>query len=120
MCREMLFIDFLEELFAAECYFGTQWRIYCPGCGGTRALEALLHGRVIESLKYNPIVILFLIDVMVTEILELFEKRRKEIGKTAEFRRKINSGLLIFIFLFSLFRNYILHRYGIDMLGDFS
>lgn len=30
--------------------------LYCPGCGGTRALKYLLGGRLLTSLYYNPIV----------------------------------------------------------------
>ncbi|MDE6636406.1 MAG: DUF2752 domain-containing protein [Lachnospiraceae bacterium] len=30
--------------------------LYCPGCGGTRALRYLLCGRILTSLYYNPIV----------------------------------------------------------------
>ena len=30
--------------------------LYCPGCGGTRALRYLLGGRILTSLYYNPIV----------------------------------------------------------------
>jgi hypothetical protein len=34
--------------------------LYCPGCGGTRALAALLHGRLNEALHWNAMVVLFL------------------------------------------------------------
>lgn len=29
--------------------------LYCPGCGGTRALRALAHGQVASSLRLHPL-----------------------------------------------------------------
>lgn len=40
-----------------SCPFRAITGLYCPGCGGTRALSALLHGRVLESLKLHPFVL---------------------------------------------------------------
>lgn len=31
--------------------------IYCPGCGGTRAVSALFHGQLLQSLWYHPLVL---------------------------------------------------------------
>lgn len=31
--------------------------LYCPGCGGTRAVEALFHGQFLASLWYHPLVL---------------------------------------------------------------
>lgn len=31
--------------------------LYCPGCGGTRAIAALFHGQVLESLYNHPFVL---------------------------------------------------------------
>lgn len=39
-----------------ECIFRKNWGIYCPGCGGTRAVIAFLHGHFLESLRYHPVV----------------------------------------------------------------
>lgn len=38
------------------CIFWRLTGFYCPGCGGTRALSALLSGRLLQSLVYHPFV----------------------------------------------------------------
>ena len=40
-----------------KCVFFEAFHLYCPGCGGTRALFALLRLDVLSSLKYNPVLI---------------------------------------------------------------
>ena len=118
---KVLLHNFLKELFSdfsAPCYFRTHWKLYCPGCGGTRALFALMHGNLRQSLKYNPVTLLFLLDVLVTTILSLIEKKNSKYS-TSRFRLILNITLLIFIVVFSVLRNYLLYT-GIDVLGDFS
>lgn len=39
------------------CLFWALFGIYCPGCGGTRAVLALMQGRFLESLWYHPLVL---------------------------------------------------------------
>lgn len=46
----------LEYFKTLPCVFYTCLGIYCPGCGGTRAVAALLRGRFLESVWYHPIV----------------------------------------------------------------
>ncbi len=41
--------------FYPVCPIHQYLHLYCPGCGSTRALAALLHGRVIEAMHYNPL-----------------------------------------------------------------
>lgn len=41
---------------AVPCFFSTVLGIYCPGCGGTRALSALLHGHFLKALWYHPFI----------------------------------------------------------------
>ena len=45
--------DFLPQM---PCLFDRLLGIYCPGCGGPRALTALAHGRLLQSLWYHPLI----------------------------------------------------------------
>jgi hypothetical protein len=38
------------------CWFFQVLQLYCPGCGGTRAVIALAHGHLLQSLYYHPAV----------------------------------------------------------------
>src|SRR5215218_11212240 len=42
------------------CPFYKLTGCYCPGCGGTRALHHLLHGRVATAFDFNPLLIVAL------------------------------------------------------------
>jgi len=53
--------------FYPHCLFFEYTHLECPGCGGTRALAALLHGDVNQALHWNamtvvllPLVLIFL------------------------------------------------------------
>lgn len=82
-------------------------------------MVALMQGKFIESLKYNPIVFLFLIDVLLMTMLSIIEKRNNKYS-TAKLRMIVNICFLIFIVVFFLLRNFMLYGFGIDVLGDFS
>lgn len=53
----ILYLKFLVPRFTMPCVFYTLLGLYCPGCGGTRAIEALLHGEWLASLWYHPVVL---------------------------------------------------------------
>ncbi len=38
------------------CIMSTVIGLYCPGCGGTRAITALVHGRILLSAWYHPLI----------------------------------------------------------------
>ncbi len=46
-------INFMPSI---PCFFNTFFGMYCPGCGGTRAISALFHGKILLSIWYHPLV----------------------------------------------------------------
>jgi hypothetical protein len=46
--------------FYPQCPIFEYLHLECPGCGTTRALAALLHGRLVEAFHFNALVILWL------------------------------------------------------------
>mgnify|MGYP002516621687 FL=1 len=48
----------LKEYFrqGCPCLFRSLTGLYCPGCGGTRAVRYLLQGEIGRSLWYHPLV----------------------------------------------------------------
>lgn len=47
----------LAGLIFMPCLFHAMTGFYCPGCGGTRAVAALLQGDLISSFRYHPLVL---------------------------------------------------------------
>jgi len=46
--------------FYPQCVFKQATGLDCPGCGTTRALHALVHGRFGEALHFNPLLFVFI------------------------------------------------------------
>jgi hypothetical protein len=64
------------------CIFKRLVGIYCPGCGGTRALKALLSGDIAASLFYHPAVLYFTVFYIIF-MLRMFLMLRFNIGKVS-------------------------------------
>lgn len=65
------------------CVLHTLFGIYCPGCGGTRAISALLHGQFIDSFICHPLVPYTAIVggwFLISQTMERVSKHRFKIG----------------------------------------
>lgn len=87
-----------------ECMIYRMTGIYCPACGGTRAVLSLLEGKIAESLWYHPAVLysvcLWSIYVLINTCALVFTRSR---DKMVHFGKKyIIIGLLLFAVNFIL------------------
>lgn len=61
------------------CVFHRLSGLYCPGCGGTRAVKALLDGHLVKCFLYHPFVLycaVLYVLFMVSHTLELLFAKR--------------------------------------------
>ena len=75
-----LLFPWLGETFdRMPCALRAMTGLYCPGCGGTRALIALMHGQLLKSLYCNaavPYTILFAAVYMISHTLKHITRGR--------------------------------------------
>ncbi len=90
------------------CILHTTTGIYCPGCGGTRSLIALLTGHPIKSLLLHPIVI-----ILIVELIALFV-RRVRIGRF--FIHKWEVVMILTILTVQWIAKDVLLLFGIDII----
>lgn len=51
------FTPFSLYSFQFPCSFYEKTGVYCPGCGGTRAVFAFVEGKIVTSLYYHPAIV---------------------------------------------------------------
>ncbi|MBR1866756.1 MAG: DUF2752 domain-containing protein [Lachnospiraceae bacterium] len=92
--------------------------VYCPGCGGTRALSSLLQGKVICSLYYNPAIVLGILLIAYYEVGVLLTLYRRNGRRYYERKGWLVYGYLLILVLYSVGRDVLLFM-GYDLIGDF-
>lgn len=78
----LVFPRFWQSFQLPPCLFHLLTGYYCPGCGGTRAAWALLHGQIFLSVYYHPLVlygVVVYLAFMTTQTIGRISKR-PEIG----------------------------------------
>lgn len=91
--------------------------LYCPLCGGTRAIKALLRLDVVSAFSYNPFVFLLLVLFVVLDVLAFLRLRRGE-SRPFVFPRKLWLSFCALFVLWGILRNVLMIAFGIDSTGD--
>ena len=60
LCAVLLLYPPTRSHIYPACPFHRYLGILCPGCGATRALASLLHGRLLEAVRFNALFVLLL------------------------------------------------------------
>ena len=104
----LIYPYYVEFTHFDECAFRHATGFYCPGCGGIRAVRALLNGHIIFSFLYNPFVTYSVIMWVIYSISHLLE-----ILKVPNIRgMKFRTGY-VYIGLGLLFANWIIKNISI-------
>jgi Protein of unknown function (DUF2752) len=90
--------------FYPVCLFHQLTGLNCPGCGGTRALYALLHGHWRLALKDNALFILSLVAAVIWIARFAFQKSRNQ-QATFQLPPGILWGILVVAIIFTILRN---------------
>ena len=122
-CIPLFFI--YREIAAAHsdvfgCHFLRVTGLYCPGCGATRALAALLSARPLTALRANPgLVSAFFLALWLDLRLGLAaaERLRFSFGRLERIWSISTATLLI---VWAIVRNILLLAFGYDILGGIS
>lgn len=103
----------------SSCGLKMYFHLYCPGCGGTRALDAFLHGHLIHSFMLQPVIMYLFTYFLSYYIPALFLQtglRKKKINYNFYLYELF--GLLALIILFFIGRNLLLVYAGYDYIGE--
>ncbi len=98
------------------CFVKETFGFYCPGCGGSRSLSALLTLDFLNSFRLYPPILICAAVILVHDIILIIHavKNTEYSGKYLIFIVVAVSVILNFII-----RNILLY-FGIDTIGDFS
>lgn len=96
--------------------FHTLTGLYCPGCGGTRAVRSLLRGDLRMSAQYHPLVLYVIFAVLLEIILRTVSGKQKHpADREKRYRILILTGVVL-VTANWIFKNYMLVFPGVDLL----
>ena len=97
------------------CLFQELTGLYCPGCGGTRAVKALLKGEILTSIIYHPIILYTILVAVLFAASYLIYRKTKNPKFRLNFDEKyayFGIGIIVINFVV---KNYFLIVEGIDL-----
>lgn len=79
--------------------------LYCPGCGVTRMLLHLLHGRFVEAFHANPLLLISLPFFALYYLDFFIAEQKKQKSKFSKFEPYLWYGLIGLFLIYGVLRN---------------
>ena len=99
----------------SSCWIWNHLHLYCPGCGGTRALIALFHGQFFRALWYHPAFALGAVWWVVYMSSQTIWRLRGHRGWVLRYSDRWLVGLVLVAGINCMVRNLLLVTLGIGM-----
>ncbi len=118
MIMKTSMMKYFRLLWIMPCFFKEITHLYCPACGGTRAVRALLRLDLKASLFCNPIVLygaLIGLWSVAWFVIWKFFGRKIQIFQPGLWM--LYAGIVLF-FGFDVIRNIGVYQFQYDYLGD--
>lgn len=94
--------------------------LYCPLCGGTRAMVALCQGRPVTSLLFNPVTAYLAVGFIVFDITAIIRTVRRSPLPPVRIPQWYVIGAIALAVLVFIVRNTLMIGYGIDNLDGLA
>lgn len=91
--------------FYPRCPIFYWLHVACPGCGGTRALAALLHGRLNEAIHWNAMVVMLLPFVAIFFAMSYWRAVHEVAFRWPSIPNRLLTAVLVVTGLFTMIRN---------------
>ena len=103
--------------FASGCVLHDLLLLYCPMCGGTRAMQALLSFDLVGAFSYNALFIFLVAVFLVLDVIALIRllRGKERIWCTPTW---FWVSLTVLLIGYGVLRNYLMIAHGIDPVGD--
>ena len=99
------------------CLIHDRLFLYCPLCGGTRAVSALLRLEIAEAFSYNAFVVLLVFFALVLDVWAFVRLWRGH-SNLVPLAGWVWIVLAVLLILYGVLRNYLMIAHGIDPVGD--
>lgn len=98
------------------CLLYAIFGIYCPGCGGTRSVLALLKGNILQSFYYHPIVLYTVVMYgwyLISNTIQWISKEKIKIGTS--FHSWYGVAAIVILVVNWIVRNLLLYGWQVSI-----